>query len=122
MKKIIAFLMLVIGAFSVSIPANAGKSEEKKPVQFDPINVGENSGKPQKPLYCPVSGYIENECLTLFCTSNDEAEIIIVDETGTIVYHELAVIYGEYCIFLEKDVNYSSIYITIGSHTFTAEL
>lgn len=32
MKKIIAILMLFIVAFSISIPANAEKSEEKKPV------------------------------------------------------------------------------------------
>lgn len=118
MKIFIAFLMLFIGAFSVSIPANA----EKKDVPFIPTDPNKGTKNPKKPLYCPVSGYIEDECLTLFCTSTSEAEIIIVDETGAIVYHDSDVIYGEYCIFLEKDVNYSSIYITIGSHTFTAEL
>ncbi len=118
MKKIITLLMLIIGAFSVSIPANA----EKQDLKLNPIGNEKNPNKPQKPLYCPVSGCIEDGCLTLFCTSTDEAEIIMVDKTGSIVYDESAVIYGEYYISLEEDINYTYIYITIGSHTFAGEL
>ncbi len=118
MKKIIAFLMLIIGALSVSIPANA----EKQDLRLTPTNPGKDNNKPKKPLFCPVSGYIEDGCLTLFCTSTGEVEIIMIDETGSIVYNESAVIDGEYCIFLENDINYTYIYITIGSHTFAGEL
>lgn len=118
MRKIVTLLLLFAGAYAFPISANA----EKQDVPLHPIGNEQKPKKPKAPLLCPVSGYIEDECLTLFCTSTDEAEIIIVDETGTIIYQESAVIYGEYCIFLEKEVNYCAIYITIGSHTFAGEL
>ncbi len=122
MARLLKVLLLLIGICALPAYTTADDpKEDKTNLQFNDENGGA-SGRPMKPAYCPFSGMIDEFSLTLFSTVSGEVEITITDSTGMPVYEDTAELYGGYVIPLEEGVDYSVLYLTIGSRTYKAVL
>lgn len=121
MKRILIILILAFGVISNSLIITADTPTEKKDIKFDPESETV-IGRPMKPAYCPFSGVMDEYSITLFSTVSGEVEITVTDANGMPVYEDAAELYGGYVIPLEEGIDYSLLYLTIGSRTYKAVL
>ncbi len=121
MKRILIILILAFGAISNAVTVTADTPAEKKDIRFDPESETV-IGRPKKPAYCPFAGVMDEYSITLFSTVSGEVEITITDSTGMPVYEDAAELYEGYVIPLEEGIDYSLLYLTIGSRTYKAVL